>query len=207
MAEKRNKDENITIKNMKKPEKGQYGYIDYTKKKLLIMSIISLASVLIIFFTGVLLYKTNKSIFSIIAAVASLPAAKLITGYIVLKPYKSADMELFNLLTSMANENTEYKAIIGADLIISSTQKAMNIDLAYIINGKVICYTNHPKTDAKELEKYLKEIFEKDGCQYSQIKVFIDDKKYLKAIEGIAKEVGKEYTDERLHNKLCAYSM
>ncbi len=195
----------VILKN--KTEKGHYGYIDYTKKKALIMSLISLASVLIIFFTGVIIYKTNKSLFSIIAAVASLPAAKLITGYIILRQYKTGCIDIYNTLNSLVNTNENYKAIIGADLIITSPNKAMNIVFAYIINGKVICYTNHSKTDIKEVEQYIKKIFNDDTCQYSQVKVFSDDKKFLTSVRGIAADVGKEYTDKRLFEKLCAYSM
>ena len=202
------KDENTTKnKTENKPEKGHYGYVDYTKKKSLIMSIISLASVLIIFFTGVIIYHTNKSLFSIIAAVASLPAAKLITGYIVVRPYKTADKALHNRLCELQQGNTEYTAIIGADFIISSAQKAMSVAFAYIVDGKVICYTEHPKTDAKETERYIKEIFDKEGTQYSQIRVYADEKKFLKAVEDVSGCIGKEYTDKRIFDKLCTYSM
>lgn len=190
-----------------KPEKGCYGYIDYTKKKALIMSIISLTSVLIIFFTGVIIYHSNKSLFSIIAAVASLPAAKLITGYIVIRPYKTGDMTLYEELVNISGSNTEYSAIIGADFIISSPNKAMSIAFAYIIDGKAVCYTSHPKTDAKETERYIKEIFDNEGTQYSQIRVYDDKKIFLRAAKAAAASNGKEHTDKRIFDKLCAYSM
>lgn len=190
-----------------KPAKGTYGYIDYTKKKALIMSVLSLLSVLIIFFTGIVIYKTNKSLFSVIAAVASLPAAKLITGYLVRIPYKTGDRDIYDRLIRLASENEVYQAVIGADFIISSPESAMSVAYAYIINGKAMCYTCHPKTDAKKTEKYIKEFFDRDGCQYSQIRVFDNEKKFLSAIEAIASETGKEYTDKRIYEKLCAYSM
>lgn len=190
-----------------KPEKGCYGYIDYTKKKALIMSIASLASVLIIFFTGVIIYHSNKSLFSIIAAVAALPAAKLITGYIVIHPYKTADETMYQQLLSIAKKNTEYAATIGADFIISSPQKTMNIAFAYIIDGKALCYTSHPKTVAKETERYIKDIFDREGTQYSQIRVFDEDNRFFKAVEDAALSIGKEYTDKRIFDKLRVYSM
>ncbi len=190
-----------------RPDKGQYGYIDYSKKKLLIMSLVSLVSVFIIFFTGIIIYNTNKSLFSIIAAVAALPAAKLLTGYIVLIPYKTDRSNVFSSLNNIAKLNTQYDAIIGADFIISSPSKAMSIAFAYIIDGKVLCYIAHHKTDAKETEKYLKEIFDNNECQYSQIKAYKDETKFIKAVKDISTHVGKEYSDMRLYEKLCAYSM
>lgn len=200
---------NNTDKNKKKNkiEKGHYGYIDNAKRKALIMSLTSLATVLVIFFTGVIIYKTNKSLFSVIAAVASLPAAKLVTGYIVRYPYKTDERAIYERLVEISENNTEYSAIIGADFIISSTDKAMNIGFAYIVNGKAMCYTSHKKTNAKETEKYIKDIFDREGCQYTQIRVFDDEKKFLKAVEAIAGETGKEFTDKRIFEKLCVYSM
>lgn len=189
------------------PQKGCYGYIDYTKKKALIMSIISLTSVLIIFFTGVIIYHSNKSLFSVIAAVASLPAAKLITGYIAICPYKTGDMTLYDELLAISGSNTEYPAIIGADFVISSPKKAMSIAFAYIIDGKALCYTAHTRTDAKETERYIKEIFDNEGTQYSQVRVYDDRKNFLRAVKAAAASIGKEYTDKRIFDKLCVYSM
>ncbi|MBQ2745848.1 MAG: hypothetical protein IJF37_09610 [Lachnospiraceae bacterium] len=194
-------------KTLNNPQKGSFGYIDYTKKKALITSALSLASVLIIFFTGVIIYNSNKSLFSIIAAVAAIPAAKLITGYIVRVPYKTGDAKLYETLKAKSAKNAEYEAIIGADFIISSSSKSMGITFAYIINGKVICYTASNKTNTKETEKYIKEVFDNEGTQYSQIKVYSDESKFLKNVDEVSTEKGKECTDKRIFEKLCVYSM
>lgn len=204
---KREKNMFKSDKTSNKPEKGTFGYIDYTKKKGLISSLLSLASVLTIFFTGVIIYGSNKSLFSIIAAVAAIPAAKLITGYIVRMPYKTGDKALYKALKEKSAKNTEYKAIIGADFIISSSDKSMEVTFAYIINGKAICYTASKKTNEKETEKYIKEIFDTEGTQYSQIKVYSDEHKFLKNVDEISAEIGKECTDKRIFEKLCVYSM
>lgn len=196
-----------TIQKSSKPEKGTYGYIDYTKKNNLLFSILSLASVLIIFFTGVVIYGSNKSIFSIIAAVAAIPAAKIITGYIVRMPYKTGDANIYEKLKVKAASNNDYNAIIGADLIISSSTKSMEITFAYIVNGRAICYTSNVKTNAKEAEKYIKEIFDAEGTHYTQIRVYNDEYKFLKNIDEVSHEIGKEYTDKRIFEKLCTYSM
>lgn len=206
MKDKDNKTQ-IKDKAIGKPEKGQYGYIDYSKKKALITSFLSLTSVLIIFFTGVIIYHSNKSLFSIIAAVAAIPAAKLITGYIVRLPYKTGNISLYDKLKEKAATNNEYEAIIGADFIISSSSKSMEVTFAYIVNGKAICYTANSKTDAKETEKYIKEVFDNEGTQYSQIRVYNDENKFLKNVNDICMDIGKEYTDKRIFEKLCTYSM
>lgn len=187
--------------------KGEYGYIDSEKKQKLTLTVLSFIAVLVIFLTGVIIYHTNKSIFAVIAAVSALPAAKLLTIYISMRPYSSGDKEMYKKLKVIADKNDEYKAIVGADFIITSRDKAMNIQFAYITAGKVICYADNKKASAKEIETYIKEIFDNEGCHYSAVKVFDDEKKFLKHVEAIAYESGKEYTDKRIFEKLCAYSM
>lgn len=187
--------------------KGEYGYIDSEKKKKLTLTVLSFIAVLVIFLTGVIIYHTNKSIFAVIAAVSALPAAKLLTIYISMHPYKSGDKEMYEKLKGLAGKNDEYKAIVGADFIITSRDKAMNIQFAYIVAGKAVCYAVNKKATAKEIEDYVKQILDAEECQYSSVKVFDDEKKFLKYVTSISLETGKEYTDKRIFEKLCAYSM
>lgn len=195
----------MIFKNMK--SKGEYGYIDDAKKRKLILTCLSFTAVFLIFITGVIIYHTNKSLFAVIAAVSALPAAKLLTMYIAMMPYKTGDTEIYEKLKETAAKNSEYQAVIGADFIISSTDKSMGIQFAYIINGKLLCLTEHKKTSAKEAETYLKKIFDNESCQYSVIKVYDNRDRFLKHIESVCMETGKEYTDKRIFEKLCTYSI
>lgn len=187
--------------------KGEYGYIDEAKKKKLLMTCLSFAAVFIIFITGIIIYHTNKSLFAVIAAVSALPAAKLLTMYIAMMPNKTGDKEIYEKLKQTASMNSEYQAVIGADFIISSTDKSMGIEFAYIINGNAVCLTEHKKTSAKETEAYLKKIFDNENCQYSAVKVYDDRDKFFKHVDSVCMETGKEYTDKRIFEKLCAYSI
>lgn len=195
----------MTLKITK--SKGEYGYIDEAKKRKLVMTCLSFVAVFIIFITGVIIYHTNKSLFAVIAALSALPAAKLLTMYIAMMPYKTGDMEIYERLKKTAALNSEYQAVIGADFIISSTDKSMGIQFAYIINGKALCLTEYKKTSAKETETYLKKIFDNENCQYSAIKVYDDRDRFLKHVEAVCMETGKEYTDKRIFEKLCTYSI
>lgn len=188
-------------------EKGQYGYIDSEKKKKLTLTIISFVAVFIIFITGVIIYHTNKSIFAVIAAVSALPAAKLLTMYIAMFPYKTGDREIYDRLLKIAEQNKEYSPAIGADLILTSTSKSMSIQFVYINNGKVVCFTNHEKTAVKEAEKYIRNILENEGCNFSSVKVFDYEEKFIKNVEAANKDVGKECADKRILEKMCAYSI
>ena len=58
----------------KRLKKGEFGYITAMKKSSIIRSIISVGSCVIIFLIGIAINHTNKSAFSIIAALGCLPA-------------------------------------------------------------------------------------------------------------------------------------
>ena len=188
----------------KKPEKGQYGYVNYTKKKRLICTILSFIAVLIIFFTGVIIYHTNKSIYTVLAAVSSLPAAKLLITYIVIAPYHTGSKTLYDRLSALQRENTGYQAILAGDMVITSTQKAMYIQFAYIINGHLIMYTDDKKTDIKKTEDYIKDIL-KENCSYSMIKLYKSEEDFIKQVSSHNMETGKELADKRLYDRLCTY--
>lgn len=188
-------------------EKGEYGYIDRLKKQKLILSAGSFIIVLIIFLTGIIIYHTNKSIFAVIAALSALPAAKLLTMYIAIYPYSTGDKDIYKTLEGFASKNSEYKAIIGADFILTSSEKSMSVQFAYIINGKLICYTDHKKTDIHATEAYIRKIFDEAQCQYTMIRMFNNKEKFYKQVEAVCMDTGKEYTDKRIFEKLCAYSI
>ena len=187
--------------------KGEYGYINKTKRQKLVLTIMSFMAVLVFFATGIIIYHTNKSIFSVIAAVSVLPAAKLLTMYIAMAPYKTGDEKLYKTVIDIAERNKEYSALIGADFIISSPEKSMGVEFAYIINGKVICYADTAKISSKEKEIYIKKILDDNNCQYSIVRVYDDTDKYTKHVNAICMETGKDYTDKRIFEAICAYSI
>ena len=61
---------------MKKVEKGSYGYIQYQKKKRLLVTFILFLIPLVIFATGLIQTKTRLNLFTVVAIVGCLPACK-----------------------------------------------------------------------------------------------------------------------------------
>ncbi len=166
--------------------KGGFLYTDRKKKKQLIITSISLFMVLVICLTGIILYNTQKSIYAVIAALAALPAAKMLVGYLIIMPYKSIKEDLKVKIEAVSG-NMEFCEILY-DVILSSTEKAMCAGVVYVKNGKVYGYTdfylNNPKKKItlKDVEKHLKFILDAN-CNYSAIKMFDNEKKFLDMIK------------------------
>ena len=72
---------------MKKYAKGEYGYLKYKKKISLIIMLTSFLVILGVFITGIIVNGSKNNIFTVMAAVLTLPAAKFAVSYfIILEP-------------------------------------------------------------------------------------------------------------------------
>lgn len=181
-----------------KKEKGQYGYIQYKKIYQLLLTFGCLVLVMGILFGGLIYYKTISNVFTVMAVVLVIPAAKFGVGYIVLIPYKSPDESLYNQLLSD-------KYTLMSDLVITSEQKIMGVSLAAIKAKRVYCYITDKKTDLADTERYLKEILNKE-FQGVAVKNYSDYDKFKKAVFGL-ETLESDPKDKRIGELLCIYSM
>ena len=191
------------MKNSLSAEKGTYKYIDNRKRKYLFFSILSLLSVLVIFFTGVIIYHSNKSIFSIIAAVSTLPAAKIVISYIIIAPYNSGDSESYEKLNEHAKKTN---AELLCDMVITSETKAVFIQYAYIIDGKINLYSNYKKFDKKFSEEYIRKILE-ENCNFSVLKIYLDKQEFMNFVLQTSALDSMKAMDGRIGKKLLSYSV
>ena len=89
---------------MRLPEKGSFGYFDRKKKLTLTATIISFLIVAVIYATGIFIYHTNKSVFTVIAALSVLPAAKIFVSFLVIAGCRSLSIEQKNELCFLTEE-------------------------------------------------------------------------------------------------------
>ena len=183
-------------------EKGCFGYIDKKKKHQLIISLISLFMVFIICITGIIIYDTRKSIYAVLAALSSLPVAKMLVGYIVIMPYYSVSGDFKKKLESVAGDKENCKILY--DVVLSSSDKAMYAGTLYIKNGKIYGFADkrntksHSEISLNKLEKHIKLMIDAN-CNYSVIKMFESEEKFLRAVEN-EKDTHTILTEEGLIN-------
>ena len=86
-------------------KRGEYGYIAARKKKTLLGTIIIALIGVAIFLVGLFLNKmSNRNLFTIIAVLAVLPAAKQLVAFIVLFPFKTTQKERYQKAIEMMKE-------------------------------------------------------------------------------------------------------
>lgn len=165
-------------------EKGTYGYINYKKKKQLIISLTILISAIIIFLLGYFLNKkSNANIFSIIAVLMILPFGRNFVTYIVMFPFhsvdKTKDKEVRGILSG--------KVQVFSDLVISSNEKVMGLSFLILSENIVYGLIGREKEDAMYIENYLKRGLKDRKLNYKVI-VFTSYDKFLKQIKTIKKD-------------------
>lgn len=183
-------------------DKGVYGYMSNRKHRLLVLSILSLTAVVIIFLTGIIRYHTNKSIFAVIAALSALPAAKFLTLYFAIFKYKTGDEAFYKTLKEIADTNN---ATLICDTAISSTTKISYIQFSFICGGRVLMYTEDPKTDITFATNHIKKTLDQN-CNYSMVKIFTSKDKMLEHVKNTESQE-KTAMDERIADKILSYSM
>ena len=161
-------------------EKGQPGYIKAQKTKYLIWTIVEFAIVIAVFAFGYIQTKTRLNLFTVVAIVGCLPAAKMLVEFITMVQYKSITPEKYQEI-----EEKTPLITTAFDMVITSTEKVMPAD-AIAISGHVVCvYASSPKTDEVLLAKHIKNILRDNHYDKMTVKIFHDYVAFLSRAEGM----------------------
>ena len=163
-----------------KIEKGQPGYIKARKMRYLLYAVVEFAMVAAVFILGYVQTKSRLNLFTVLAIIGCLPAAKMLVEFITMAPYKSIDTAIYKEIEEKAP-----LLIRIYDLIITSSEKVMPVDV-FVISGHTVCgYTKSPRTDEAKASRYLKEMLSKYKCDKVTVKIFHDYTAFITRVEGM----------------------
>ena len=154
---------------MKKVAKGNFGYIEYNRKFAAIRTIIALLICLAIFFTGLIIYKSNKSAFSIIAALGCLPTGLSAVNLILYLRAHPCSKEAHDIIESHRNG-----LLIRYDLEMTSYEENYSIAAATVLDKNVVCFTENKTLDIGNCEKHIRNQISQSGYSSYTVKVFTD---------------------------------
>ena len=154
---------------MKRVAKGSFGYIEYNRKFAAIRTTIALAICLIIFFTGLIIYKSNKSAFSIIAAVGCLPTGLSAVNMIMYMKAHPCSKAAYDTIEAHRNG-----LLIRYDLEMTSYEENYSIAAATVLDKNVVCFTENKALDTGNCEKHIRNQISQSGYSSYTVKVFKD---------------------------------
>lgn len=168
---------NVTI------EKGNPGYIDARKRAQLLKTILLFGIAAAIFVLGLALNHWQKSnVFTIFAALAVLPAAKMLISFIVLAPYHSVPKETYERLIADAKKED----IVFTDIVCTSSEKIMNLSILVIVERKVIGLIGRKKENRVYIERYLRENFKLRNFN-AKIHIYEDEAEFIKRMKSLVR--------------------
>lgn len=189
---------------MKKYAKGEYGYLKYKKKISLIIMLASFLVILVVFITGIIITGDKNNIFTVMAAVLTLPAAKFAVAYFILVPHHSTPLDVYN------ETNNKFQGLYCCyDLIFSNKESPIGTQTVCISDTLIIAYTDEDKANKKLFESSVKEFLERDGLSvnvnlYTDLKSFTSKAKYISSSSGDSKT---EPSQRILRNKESLLNM
>lgn len=186
---------------MMRIEKGKQGYISSRKKIdfLWLMAFVLLG--IAIFLTGYFLTHVRANIFTVLAVLMVLPAAKRVVALAVLLPKKGVSRERYEKILPLAEGGTLY-----TEYVFTSSEKIMHLDFLLIKNGNVLGVTAPSKQDLTYMKKYLTDCVHKVAPDY-HVKIFESDKELIHQAERLTQVKAEAGKEEKLLQYLYSLAM
>jgi hypothetical protein len=138
---------------LKKKERGEWGYLKYRKISLTILFLVILVVAGGIFVLGLALNKWEvTNIFTVVAILGVLPAAKCLVLMIVVCPHRSINEEEKVFLDGLLRDGDR----IFYDAVFTSSERSMHLDAIYVTGHQIIGYTSDKKDRVDRIEAYFK---------------------------------------------------
>ena len=164
--------------------KGTYGYIRRGRKILGILTFVLLAAVLAVYFGAQWYFKTNKNIFTIIAALSCIGVGKCAVDFILFMRagYCSKSAE-----ESIALHVGRLKG--AYDLYMTSYDKNFALSHAVCASKTVCALTEDSKCDVKAGEMHIRTMLENDGFKGYTVKIFRNLDKYIERLDELNRTI------------------
>lgn len=164
--------------------KGTPGYTKYEQKKRTIVTVIMFVIPLVIFFTGLFQTGTRKNLFTLVAILGVLPAAKCAVNMIMIWTQKPTDTALIEAVGERAGD-----LVTAYEMTVTAYEGRMPLDAMAVCGNQVVCYSSRGKREQFAfMEKHMATILKGNGYSPAKVKIFQDQKHFLERVEQLAKD-------------------
>ena len=169
-------------------KKGSFGYLQKKRVFSLVKSILFLAAVLIIYFTALHHFHTNKNIFSIIAAVGALPTGRSIVETVMCYRARSASYRVRQKVEEIPGISSCYSLY---DLYLTSYERAYSLSHAAIGNGLLVGLTEAQDTDCRLCGQHICDMAAKEGIEGFKADIYRNLDEYTAALKDLVRNKEK----------------
>ena len=156
-----------------KSYKGEFGYIKYRRQVAIIRTAICLVIAVGLYVIGLVFWKSQKNILSIVAALGCLPTGwSAVNLVMMLKAGFCSDQDHDKIEAHRGGLYILY------DLVITSYETNYNINAATVLDKNICMYTADKTMDIIDCEKHIKKMISQSGYSSYSIKIFTDIDKF-----------------------------
>ena len=171
-------------------EKCTLGYLTKRKKAEILWIVFFVVLGVAIFLTGYLWSGVRANIFTVMAVLLVLPAAKHLVALIAYDKVKTAAGQ----------------AVLYTDYVFTSTEKIMHLDFLLVKNGNVLGVIAKSKQDVPYLKQYLTDVVKKTAPSY-HVRLFESDEKLISHLQRLTQEEASENSEKTLVDYLHSLAM
>ncbi len=162
----------------RKLKKGDAGYHRMQTLQTGIAAGAMLAAALIMYFTALAYFKTNQNLFTIMAVLIILPAARIFVKLVMLLRAGECSADLAEEIGQHVG-----KLQNAYDMYFTSEKKNFNICHMAVGGKSVAAYTQDPKCDTAAGERHLQKMMRENGIHGYQVKIFTGLGAYLTRLD------------------------
>ena len=186
-------------KKKKHPVKGDYGYYAYEKKRRVAVVAFLFGLCLLIFFTGFFMTGTRTNLFTLIAILGVLPAAKWAVQMIMILLQKPIDPKIVEMTEEIAGELTH-----GYELCVTAYEGRLSLDAVVVCGNNIAAYSSAEKGKFEFMETHVRKILHGNGLGNPTFKIFRKLEQYQERIRQLAENPqkyreGLRYTPDEQH--------
>lgn len=163
---------------MKKVSKGQYGYLSYQKRMVILRTILLFAISFAILIIGICTTKTKSNALTIIAILGMLPASKSAVNMIMFLRFHDGDRTLYDRTQALVqNLPMDY------DLVFTMPDKSYQVQ-QIACNANTICgYRDGDDASIKKLQAHISSMLQSNHFQNVEIKLWNDYDKFAERVQ------------------------
>ena len=163
---------------------------------------VMLAAVLIVYFTGLAVYGTNRSAFSILAAVGALPTGNSVVNLVMLLRASGCTRETETRIRGAA------EGLAGCyDLYLTSYDKNYSLSHASAAGRRICGLTEDAGTDCGSCAAHIRTVLEKNGHSGYQVEITRDPDKYDAMLLSLKEEAEGDGDPEAVLRSMLAASL
>lgn len=165
---------------MKKAVKGNYGYINAKRNKVILQTIVFFAISLAIFMIGYVTTGTRKNLLTVVAVLGCLPACKSLVNMIMFLRARGCSVSAMEKIQPFEGH------LIGMyDMYFTSYQKNFAISHMVLEDKVILAYTEDEKFDHKAFKEHLNNMLKQGGFKDMTITSSGDLDKYCEQLKNL----------------------